>query len=114
MKPDELREQIQTEFEQIEMVLVEIDHLLPVLRAPDCSARDKAAAAAFLSQCHMGIENILKRILIFCDVNRPSGHDSHIRLVKMFGTERTPQTATPLLFDNELLHELSGLRRSRH
>jgi len=102
MKLEDLRGQVSAEFSQMEKVLAEIDQLVPVLNSPECSTRDKAAAASFLSQCHMGIENILKRILVYCGARHPSGPDSHIELVKLFGPVKRPEAETPALFDDKL------------
>jgi hypothetical protein len=114
MKIDELRNQVYAEFTNIDIILAEIDQLVPVLKASDCSTRNKAAASAFLSQCYTGIENILKRILVYCGEQRPSGSDWHIELVKLFSSACRPKTTIPELFNEELLHEFSGLRRLRH
>jgi hypothetical protein len=111
MITDELRGQITFEFGEMEKVLAEINLLIPILKKTDCSTRDKAAAASFLYQCHMGI---LKRILDYRDIDRPSGPDSHIELVKFFGPDSKPESTAPLLFDKRLFHELSSLCRMRH
>lgn len=114
MKIDELSDQVYAEFASMDMIMAEIAQLEPVLKAGDCSTRNKAAASAFLSQCYTGVENILKRILVYCGAKRPTGSDWHIELIKLFGTGSRPKTTIPELFSEELFHELSGLRRLRH
>jgi hypothetical protein len=114
MKSEELKAQIKTELDNINKVLDDLRPLTEVLNHPDCSNSDKAAAATFLSQCYMGIENILKRLLIFCGASVPSGHDWHISLIQLFRENRPVNSNVPILFDNNLYQEINGLRRLRH
>ena len=114
MKSEELKAQIQAELDSIGKVLDDLMPLIEILNQLDCSNRDKAAAATFLSQCYMGIENIFKRILLFCGVSVPSGQDWHISLIQMFREDRPTNSNVPILLDENIYQEINGLRRLRH
>ena len=74
--------------------------------------REKTAAAAFLAQFYNGIENILKRIAVFHDVELPSGETWHVELFQRFSAPSDPRL--PELFGEELARDLAPYRRFRH
>ena len=74
--------------------------------------REKTAAATFLAQFYTGIENILKRICRFHNIELPHGETWHIELFKRFC--EPPHSPLPALFDKKLAFELAPYRKFRH
>lgn len=112
MKSADLREEINIEIDLIENILKELSSLCDDLADRKPTTREKAAAAAFLSQFYNGIENILKRISKFHSVSLPVGDTWHMDLFKRFCV---PALAPlPELFDESLASSLSPYRRFRH
>ena len=76
------------------------------------TVREKTAAAAFLAQFYMGIENILKRLSRYYDVTLPEGETWHVELFQRFAE---PGYANlPVIFDSNLAALLAPYRRFRH
>lgn len=76
------------------------------------TVRDVAAAGLFLSNFYNGIENILRRLCHFYDVEVPTGETWHIELVRSFC--QPPRQGLPGLFDDCLALDLAPFRRFRH
>lgn len=112
MKSDDLKEEINIEIESIESILKELSSLCDDLADREPTTREKAAAAAFLSQFYNGIENILKRISKFHSVSLPLGDTWHMDLFKRFCVP--PHAPLPELFDESLATSLAPYRRFRH
>ena len=112
MKPEDLKEEIFIELENIETVVNEVVALRNDLgpRAP--TVREKTAGAAFLSEFYNGIENILKRISYFYGVALPGGDTWHLDLFKRFC--KPSFEPLPVFFDQALETALSPFRKFRH
>ena len=112
MKPEDLKEEISIELENMETVVNEVVALRNDLgpRAP--TVREKTAGAAFLSEFYNGIENILKRISYFYGVPLPGGDMWHLDLFKRFC--KPSFEPLPVLFDQALETALSSFRKFRH
>ena len=112
MTSNELIEEIRIELDNIEIVLQELDCLYKDVKSSEVSMRNKTAAAAFLAQFYGGIENILKRISLFCNVSLPAGNSWHVELFKRFCDPHVKPL--PLLFDKALSEDLAPFRKFRH
>ncbi|MFC2131634.1 hypothetical protein ACFLSQ_09390 [Bacteroidota bacterium] len=111
MKP-ELKNNIDIELANIEIVTNEADNLFKLIGNKEPDNVQKTALAAFATQFYNGIENILKRILKSYSIPLPVGDDWHIKLIHRFS--ENSDLEVPLKFDNELFTHLSELRRFRH
>lgn len=112
MTVQELREEIDIELEYLENVIGELVALRSEVADLQPSVRDKTAAGAFLAQFYAGIENILKRLCCFYDIEAPRGESWHIDLFQWFCDP--PRQPLPMLFDAELARRLSPFRKFRH
>ena len=112
MKPNELVEQIGIEFDSIQLTVDELNSLYRDIAVREPTVRELAAAGTFLANFYNGIENILKRICRFHDVEIPAGGDWHVELVKSFCDP--PRNGLPLLLHAELAEELAPYRQFRH
>jgi len=68
MTKKQLKEYCEAEFENIDSVLSELALVVKPKKAK-YSVADLAAAATFIHNCYNGIENVLKRILVFSNVD---------------------------------------------
>jgi hypothetical protein len=109
---EELRKEIEIEFEQITEILRELASLSNDLAFKEPTVREKTAAAAFLAQFYSGIENVLKRISHFNRVSMPSGETWHVELFKRFCMHANE--SLPVLFDEGLALEMAPYRKFRH
>ncbi len=112
MNLEELREEINFELTQMEKVVQELLALYQEVAGRTPTAREKAAAGAFLAQFYNGVENILKRISRFYGVPLPAGETWHIELFTRFCVP--PYGPLPALFDSSLASSLAPFRRFRH
>ncbi|MDP2855012.1 MAG: hypothetical protein Q8O28_12310 [Smithellaceae bacterium] len=112
MTSNELIEEIRIELENIEVVLKELACLYGDVKESEVSLRNKTAAAAFLAQFYGGIENILKRISRFYEMNLPSSELWHVELFKRFCDP--PLDPLPIIFDKALSQDLAPFRKFRH
>ena len=103
----ELRSEVEAERAAVELVLREIAALDAETGQDEPSARDRTAAAAFVAQCYMGVENVLKRLARHQQTAIPQGASWHIELLKAF---RGPGG----MLDEGLFAELSLMRQFRH
>ena len=112
MKPNELAEQIDIEFEAIQLTVDELSSLRDDISGREPTLRELAAAGLFLATFYNGIENILKRICRFHEIDTPVGSDWHVELVRSFGDP--PRGGLPLLLDAQLAEDLAPYRQFRH
>jgi len=108
----QLREEIQIELENMELVVREVASLRSDLTGREPTVREKTAAAGFLVQFYNGVENILKRISRYHSVALPVGENWHVDLFKRFCTPAA--TPLPALFDEKLAAGLAPFRKFRH
>lgn len=112
MSAEDLRQEIAIELEAIDKVVEELSVLQNDLEGREPTVREKTAAGAFLAQFYNGIENILKRICVYCDVTVPVGDAWHVELFQLYCSP--PQPPLPCLFDDSLASELAPFRKFRH
>lgn len=112
MKFDELREEIETELERMEIVVQEIIKLNEDTSDTEATHREKTAASAYIAQFYNGVENTLKRLSRFYEIPLPTSSAWHIDLFRHFCFP--PKEPLPLLFDDALIADMTGLRKFRH
>jgi hypothetical protein len=112
VKPAQLREEIVVELGAIEATVKELLALQRDIAPREPAVREKTAAAAFLAQFYNGIENILKRISLYCEIPLPTGETWHIELFRRFCSP--PHPGLPALFDEDLASAVAPYRRFRH
>jgi hypothetical protein len=79
-------------------------------RTPDL--RDQAAAAKFMQDVYMGIENVLKRVLKFRGEEVPSGERWHVELFERFCA--LVESSLPVFFEDRWIERTDSFRRFRH
>lgn len=112
MKPTELAEQVDIEFEAIQLTLDEIASLRKNVSGHEPTVRELAAAGLFLANFYNGIENVLKRICRFHEIDIPASSNWHVELVKAFCDP--PREGLPMLLDHQLADDLAPFRQFRH
>lgn len=112
MTIEELKQEINIEFELIENIIQELLSLNKDVDGRETTVREKTAAAAFMAQFYGGIENILKRISYFHSVPLPAGDTWHVDLFKRFCNP--PYNSLPLIFGEVLERKMSPFRKFRH
>ena len=111
MSAAQLREEIQIELDNMELVVRELGTLRLDVEGREPTVRERTAASGFLVQFYNGVENILKRISRYHSVLLPVGENWHVDLFKRFCL---PMTAPlPALFDEELAAGLAPFRKFR-
>lgn len=108
----ELCEEVAIELEALQVTVEELQALQRDLAQREPTVRENAAAAAFLAQFYNGIENILKRISLYCGVPLPTSDAWHVDLFQRFCSP--PHADLPPLFDSDLAVALAPYRRFRH
>ena len=111
MTAAELKAEIAVEFAALRQVAAELESLQTDVTHREPTVREKTAAA-FLAQFYSGLENILKRLSRFHDVDLPVGENWHLELFRRFC--RPGQPPLPALFDENLARKLGPFRRFRH
>jgi hypothetical protein len=81
MTKKQLSEYCDAEFENIDSVLSELT-LVVKPKKQKYSIADLAAIATFIHNCYNGIENILKRILVYLNIDTKETHTWHKDLLK--------------------------------
>ncbi|MEW6108973.1 MAG: hypothetical protein AB1632_07405 [Nitrospirota bacterium] len=81
MTKKQLREYCDAEFENIDSVLSELALVIRP-RKQKYSVAELAAAATFIHNCYNGIENVLKRIFIYLNINTKETPTWHKDLLK--------------------------------
>ncbi|MDA1051777.1 MAG: hypothetical protein O3C40_15030 [Planctomycetota bacterium] len=112
MKLTDLTEQIDIEFEAIQLTVDELASLRDDVSAREPTVRELAAAGLFLANFYNGIENVLKRICRFHEVEILAGSDWHVALAQAFGDP--PRVGLPPLLDAQLADALAPFRQFRH
>lgn len=108
----DLSEEVAIELEQMQVVVDELSALHKDVTGREPTLREKTAAAAFLAQFYNRVENILKRISGYYQVELPAGETWYIELFRRFCSPSMPPL--PTLFDESLAADLSPYRRFRH
>ncbi len=112
MKLTDLAEQIDIEFEAIQSTVDELSSLRGDVATREPTVRELAAAGLFLANFYNGIENVLKRICRFHEIDIPAGSDWHVELAKAFCDP--PREGLPPLLDTQLADDLAPFRQFRH
>ncbi|MEA3476388.1 MAG: hypothetical protein U9R23_08130 [Candidatus Cloacimonadota bacterium] len=112
MNFEDLKQEIEIELDFIESTISELLLILKDIDNKEPSTKDKTAAGTFLSQFYNGIENILKRISKYYNIELPKGENWHIELFKRF--KKPSFKELPLLFDEPLATSLASYRKFRH
>lgn len=107
-----LKKEIALQLEMLDYTVQEIVLLRSDLGGKEPNRREIAAAAAFLADFYAGIENILKRISLFHNVELPVGDNWHVELFARFCTPGYP--GLPVLIEEDLKGPLAAYRRFRH
>lgn len=81
MKKKQLKKYCDAEFENIDTALSELASVIKP-KKQKYSVADLAAAATFIHNCYNGIENVLKRILIYSNINTAETPTWHRDLLK--------------------------------
>ncbi len=71
MTADELKADLAVEFDALRQLVNELEALRSDVAGREPTVRERTAAAAFLAQFYSGLENILKRLSRFHDVELP-------------------------------------------
>lgn len=112
MKATDLAEEIQIEFEAIQWTVDELMSLHQDVGQREPTVRELAAAGLFLANFYNGIENVLKRICRYHQIEMPKGEDWHLALAMWFCDP--PRAGLPVLLEIELASELAPYRQFRH
>jgi hypothetical protein len=112
MSSADLRDEVEYQLRQMQVVVRELLALRHDLADDEPTLRDLSAISSFLQQFYTGVENILKRISRFHEVPLPDGPDWHIELLARHGTP--PSADLPALFEPGLANDLDVYRRFRH
>jgi hypothetical protein len=112
MKPNDLAQEIDIEFEAIQATIDQLASLRHDVGQQEPTVREMAAAGLFLANFYNGIENVLKRICRFREIELPTGSDSHLELAKLFCDP--PGAGLPPLLDTQFADELAPYRQFRH
>lgn len=112
MKADILKDEINLELNELEAIVIKLSEIFNNFQNKEPDIIVKTAAASFTAQFYSGIENILKRISKFYNIQIPRGEDWHIELFKRYC--EPPFPPLPAIFDDNLKEELANYRRFRH
>ncbi|HET6568038.1 MAG TPA: hypothetical protein VFG50_08735 [Rhodothermales bacterium] len=112
MKEADLREEVDINLEQMQVVVDELVKLQNEVSGRDPTLVEKVAAGAFLMQFYTGAENVLKRISKHNGIPLPDGERWHAELLRRFCLP--PRAGLPGLFDGELAKEFEEFRSFRH
>jgi hypothetical protein len=81
MPKHQLKEYCEAEFENIDIVVFELFSIVKTAKS-EYSTAELAAIATFIHNCYNGIENILKRILSFNQIEMKEAPTWHKDLLK--------------------------------
>lgn len=112
MNLQELTEEINIEFECLDITIESVIDLRIIIGDNEPDRFQKAAMNQFISEFYNGIENILKRICKYSQIQIPYGGDSHINLFNLFITNGNP--FLPVIFKPENIDEFKNIRKFRH
>ena len=108
----QLLEEIDIEMECLRRLMQEVAALRQDVAGREPTVREKTAAGAFLAQFYGGLENILKRIHRYYQLQLPIGDTWHLDLFKRFCPPG--HAALPILIDSQLAAKLAPFRKFRH
>lgn len=112
MTPQRLHTELRRELERLEQIAEEIQALHDDVGEESPTMREKAAAGAFLASFYMGIENVLKRICRYYDLEMPRSERWHVEIFERFTDP--PMDSLPVLFGESLTPQMDAYRRFRH
>ncbi|MBI5324267.1 MAG: hypothetical protein HZB41_03130 [Ignavibacteriae bacterium] len=75
MSPDILKEEIDIEIQELELIVGKLTEIYKKFKNNEPDIIIKTAAASFTAQFYSGIENILKRISKYNNIQIPKGED---------------------------------------
>ncbi len=110
MNADVLRREVRQELGSMARVVDEVEALAADVAGRDPTARETVAAGSFLAQFYMGIENVLKRLTKFHEVEVPSSPRWHVDLFELFCEPAQPPL--PLLFERDRIGTFDAFRRA--
>ena len=112
---------IRSEFGQMQVLVEELEALDDDIGEDPATLRERAAASAFLASFYMGVENILKRIVRYQNIDLPQGERWHVELFKQFcaldsasSVSNVQNDRLPDLFEGDLIRHMDAYRRFRH
>jgi len=105
MTKKQLREYCEAEFENIDSVLSELALVIKP-KKQKYSVADLAAAATFIHNCYNGIENVLKRMLVYLNVDTKETPTWHKDLLK--------KSLNKAIISEKLYNALSNYLSFRH
>ena len=108
----QLIEEAETEFENLEETIREVNELLLIVSKKVPSNIEKAAAIQYLSQYYNGIENILKRIIKYKKIPLIKSEQWHTELLDSF--ELNSNKSKFPLFNNTLMEHLNSYKKIPH
>ena len=112
MTIEELSRELRRELDHMERVVLELQALAEDVGPGRATLREKAAAGPFLASFYMGVENVLKRIARFHDLEVPRSERWHVELFEWYC--EPPHARLPVLFDDRTAVQMGGYRRFRH
>lgn len=104
--------ELRLELENLELTVEEIESLRGDLEGETPRVREWAAAAKFMGDIYMGIENVLKRIVKFRGEELPSGERWHVELFEKFCAPTSD--SLPEFFEERWIERTDSFRRFRH
>jgi hypothetical protein len=112
MNLEELKELINIEFVNLDLILKSINELTLIIGDSQPDKFQLAAISKFLSDIYNGTENVLKRLCKYLKIPLPIGGFFHTELLMLF---RTSSTETiPVLFDDTIFEDFKALMKFRH
>ncbi len=114
MSASELTEEVRLELRQMERVVQELEALDADVGKGPGTLREEAAAGQFLASFYMGVENVLKRMARYHQVELPRSEQSHVELFRWFCPTTQHRPPLPVLFPELLASEMKAYRRFRH
>jgi hypothetical protein len=107
---EDLLEEIEIEFEYIEIVLKELEKLYEKPSDIEPTLVEVTAAGGFLHNFYNGIENIFKRILKFNKIKQEETHNWHKEVLKKFFDKENNFA----FLDGSIYDDLLELLKFRH
>ncbi len=114
MNASELSEEVRLELHQMERVVEELEALNADVGEGPATLREEAAAGQFLASFYMGVENVLKRVARYHEVELPESEQWHVELFRWFCPSPQNRPSLPVLFPKPLASEMKPYRRFRH
>ena len=99
-----LKVEIESDFSDLDVIVLEIQEALKEIGSTSPTHREKAALGSFLHSFYNGIENILKRLAEEIDNNVPIGEQWHRALLRRMELEVA--NVRPLVLRSETVEAL--------